>query len=136
MALLMLALLDVLLVSFPGSPVQRLDAIATARRKAGEVEMPGLTFKPNTLELGLGDFIIYSAFAAQAAQSGVGTLAAVSVGVLLGLTVTMTHVALARQRTVVPALPLSIALGATLLAAERFLVRGLADELSQVGAFL
>ena len=35
-ALLMLALLDVLLVSFPGSPVQKLDAVVQERRRAGE----------------------------------------------------------------------------------------------------
>ncbi len=132
-ALLMLALLDVLLVSFPGSPVQRLDAIATARREAGEPQMPGLIFKHDGLELGLGDFIVYSAFAAQAAQAGVAPLVAVAIGVLLGLAVTMTHVALARRRTVVPALPLSITLGASMLAVERFVVHVLAEELSGSG---
>ena len=48
-ALLMLAVLDVLLVLRPGSPVQRLDAVATARRRAGERHMPGLTFKQGGL---------------------------------------------------------------------------------------
>ena len=52
-ALLMLALLDVVLVSFPGSPVQRLDAIARERRAAGEPQMPGLVSKHDGLELGL-----------------------------------------------------------------------------------
>ena len=132
-ALLMLALLDVLLVSFPGSPVQALDAIATKRREAGEAQMPGLVFKQGGVELGLGDFIIYSAFAVKAARSGVAQLAVVSVGVLAGLTVTMAHVALARRRTVVPALPLSIALGASLLVVERFMLRPLVDVLVDGG---
>jgi len=130
-ALLMLALLDVVLVSFPGSPVQRLDAIARERRAAGEPQMPGLVSKHDGLELGLGDFIVYSAFAAHAARSGAAPLLAVTVGVLGGLTVTMMHVALARTRTVVPALPLSIALGALMLAAERFVIHPLAGELSR-----
>ena len=117
--LLLLAVLDVILVSFPGSPVQHLDAIASRRRLAGEKEMPGLTFKHGGLELGLGDFIVYSAFAAHAVRNGIAPLAAVAAGVFAGLAVTMAHVALASRRTVVPALPLSVALGAVALAVER-----------------
>ena len=135
-ALLMLALLDVLLVSFPGSPVQKLDAVVQERRRAGEPEMPGLTFKRHGLELGLGDFIVYSAFAAHAANAGVAPLAASSVGVLSGLTITMAHVALARQRTVVPALPLSVALGAGMLAVERGALRLFATALARAAVVL
>lgn len=134
-ALLELALLDVVLVSLPGSPVQRLDAIASARRRAGEAQMPGLTFKASGLELGLGDFIVYSTFAARAARVGVAPLLAVTVGVLGGLVPTMSHVALARQRTVVPALPLSVALAATLLLAVCFAVRPVADALAAESLF-
>lgn len=130
--LLLLAILDLLLVSLPGAPVQRLDAIATQRRRAGEAQMPGLTSKHGGLELGLGDFIVYSAFVARVAQYGAAPLAAVSVGILAGLTVTMAYVALATRRTVVPALPLSLALGALLLAAERMLLAP-ADALAANG---
>ena len=126
-AIVLLALLDVMLVSLPGAPVQQLDAIATARRLAGEAQMPGLTSKHGDIELGLGDFIVYAAFAAYAARSGAGTLLAVTVGVLAGLTVTMMYVALARQRTVVPALPLSVALGSLLVVLQRFAVMPLVD---------
>jgi hypothetical protein len=135
-ALLMLALLDIVLVSLPGAPVQRLDAIATARRHAGEKEMPGLTFKDQQgLELGLGDFIIYSAFAAHAARGGAAPLAATVVGVLGGLVPTMSHITLRLpRRTVVPALPLSVALGALLLAGQSIMVYPLAKELARVHA--
>lgn len=134
-ALLLLALLDVVLVSLPGAPVQRLDAAHAARKRAGEPQMPGLTFKHSGLELGLGDFIIYSAFCAHAVNGGVGPLCAVAAGIIAGLVLTMSHIALARRRTVVPALPLSVALGAILLAAERFAIRPLATELSVHHAF-
>ena len=122
-ALLLLALLDVLLVSLPGAPVQRLDQAHSERVRAGEPQMPGMTFKHSGLELGLGDFIIYSAFAAHASRAGVAPLAAVTIGILVGLALTMMHIALARRRTVVPALPLSVALGALMLAAERFVMQ-------------
>ena len=135
-ALLLLAGLDILLVSFPGSPVQRLDTIATARRRAGEAQMPGLTFKHGSLELGLGDFIVYSAFAAHAARAGAAPLAAATIGILVGLTLTMCFVGLAARRTVVPALPLSVALGATLLAVERIAVQPLARALAANGTVL
>lgn len=135
-ALLLLALLDVLLVSLPGSPVQRLDGAHSERKRAGEPQMPGLTFKHSGLELGLGDFIVYSAFCAHAALRGVAPLIAVSVGITAGLVLTMTRIALARRRTVLPALPLSVAFGAALLAVERFALQPLARALATQHAFL
>ena len=128
-ALLMLAVLDVLLVSLPGAPVQRLDEIASARRTIGEAQMPGLTFKRQGLELGFGDFLVYSAFAAHAARAGSAPCAAVFVAVAVGLVLTMSRIALARRRTVLPALPLAVAMAATLLALERLTIQPLADTL-------
>ena len=54
-----------------------------------------------------------------------------AIGVLSGLVPTMTYIALAPRRTVLPALPLSVLLGAALLAAERLAVRPLADALAE-----
>lgn len=135
-ALLMLAVLDVLLVLLPGAPVQKLDAVATERRRSGERQMPGLTFKAEGLELGLGDFIVFPAFAAHATKVGVAPLTVICVGVLVGLVHTMATIALKRGRTVLPALPLSIALGAFLLAAERWLVHPLACTLAEAKVWL
>ena len=135
-ALLLLAVLDVVLVSLPGAPVQRLDEAHSWRVRTGEPQMPGLTFKHSGLELGLGDFIVYSAFAAHAAKSGVAPLFAVVIGIIVGLTLTMTHVALARRRRVVPALPLSVALGALMLAIERFVLHPLFSLLAAKGMVL
>ena len=78
--------------------------------------MPGLTFKAEGLELGLGDFIVFAALAAYASLHGATAFAAAFIGVLCGLVPTMMHLALARRRTVVPALPLSVAIGCALLA--------------------
>ena len=70
MALLLLGVLDLVLVALPGAPVQKLDRLATRRRAAGERQPPGLTFKAEGLELGLGDFVIYGAVAAVRSRSG------------------------------------------------------------------
>ena len=117
MALLLLGVLDLVLVALPGAPVQKLDRLATRRRAAGERQPPGLTFKAEGLELGLGDFVIYGAVAAYSVALGSGALAAGLVGVLGGLALTMARLALARQRTVTPALPAAIVLATLLLAA-------------------
>ena len=117
MAFVLLAVLDLVLVALPGAPVQKLDRLATRRRAAGERQPPGLTFKAEGLELGLGDFVIYGAVAAYSVALGSGALAAGLVGVLGGLALTMARLALARQRTVTPALPAAIVLATLLLAA-------------------
>ena len=129
-ALVELALLDVVLVLAPSSPVQKLDQLHRARRRAGEPEMPGLVYKADGLELGMGDFIVFSALGGYTARCRVSSLAVAFLGVLAGLIPTMLHLALARRRTVVPALPLSIAVSCVLLALEGLLVLPLADKLA------
>ena len=129
-ALLMLAFLDVLLVAIPGAPVQRLDAIQTDRNILGERQMPGLSFKAKGLELGFGDFVVYGAFAAHAARAGVAPMGAVMAAVAAGLILTMARIALARVRTVLPALPLAVAMAASLLALERLAIQPVAAALA------
>ena len=131
-ALLLLALLDVLLVSLPGSPVQRLDG-ALGRARAGEPECPASP--SNTLGLSLGS-AISSVLGVLYAQRCEGWPHRVSVGITAGLVLTMTRIALARRRTVLPALPLSVAFGAALLAVERFALQPLARALATQHAFL
>ena len=128
-ALLMLAVLDIVLVSLPGAPVQRLDEIQTGRKLLGEDQMPGLTFKSGGLELGFGDFLVYAAFAAHAARAGASPFAAVMSAVAVGLIITMGRIALARVRTVLPALPLAVAMASSLLAVERLASQPVADAL-------
>ena len=89
------------------------------------------------LLLGLGDFIVFSIFVAHAARGGVAPLAATAVGVLHGLSTTMTYVALKwPHRSLEPAIPLSVLFGAALLAVERFALRPLADSLAAAGVWL
>lgn len=135
------AMLDVLLVALPCcSPVQRLRAIDIARQRAGEAQMPGFTFQDtgrDGLFLGFGDFIVFSAFAVHATHAGVAALAAVSVGVVFGLVITMTHVALKWPLgSLEPAIPLSAVLGFAALVAERFIVRGCAAAVAAASAAL
>ena len=136
-ALLMLAVLDIFLVSLPGAPVQKLDEIARQRKYFGEPQMPGLTYKNNgDLELGFGDFVVYSAFAAQAACVGLAPFAAVLAAVAVGLIVTMGRIALASRRTVLPALPLAVAMASALLALERLSMQPLSNALVDAQVWL
>ena len=139
--LLLFAILDVVLVALPCcSPVQTLDKITWDRGTAGEPQMPGLTFLAkgrDGLLLGLGDFIVFSIFVAHAARGGVAPLAATAVGVLHGLSSTMTHVALKWPlRSLEPAIPLSVMFGAALLAIERFALKPMVDMLAADGVWL
>ena len=127
--LLLFAALDVLFVSLPGAPVQRLDTIASSRRRIGETQMPGLTFKRVGLELGFGDFLVYGAFSAQAACASVAAFAAVFAAVAVGLVLTMVRITLAPFRVVLPALPLAVAMATSLLGFERLLLQPLIKAL-------
>ncbi|KAL1523484.1 hypothetical protein AB1Y20_018422 [Prymnesium parvum] len=135
-AVLELALLDVVLVLAPTSPVQKLDKIHRMRRRTGEPQMPGLTFKAEGLELGMGDFIIFSALAGYAARRGVSSLAIALVGVLVGLIPTMFTLALANERRVVPALPLSVAIGCLLLVIDGSVLSPFKEALAAGHVFL
>ena len=98
--------------------------------------MPGLTFKVDGLELGIGDFIVFSALAGYSARRAAASLFIAYTGVLVGLVPIMLHLALARRRTVVPALPLSVAIGCALLALEGYLLRPLSVSLAGLAIHL
>ena len=118
MALLLLGVLDLVLVALPGAPVQKLDRLATRRAPRRRAQPPGLTFKADGPRASRsGDFVIDGAVAAYSVALGSGALAAGLVGVLGGLALTMARLALARQRTVTPALPAAIVLATLRLAA-------------------
>jgi len=95
-----------------------------------------MTFSSGTLELGLGDFIVYSTLIGYSASAGLGAALASYLGVTAGLVPTMLHLALVEHRTIVPALPASIALGMVLLAGQRWMVRLLAHELASCSLFI
>mmetsp|Transcript_26587 Transcript_26587/g.60141 ORF Transcript_26587/g.60141 Transcript_26587/m.60141 type:complete len:99 (+) Transcript_26587:439-735(+) len=93
--------------------------------------MPGLTYKANGLELGLGDFVIFASLAAHSARRGAAPLVAASVGVVAGLVPTLFHLSIVKRRTVVPALPLSVTAACILLALEGFVLRPFAEFLAE-----
>ena len=77
--------------------------------------------------------------AAHASRLGLAPLAAVVLGMLAGLTATMTHVALqwpGRSSNLEPAIPLAVACGAALLLAERFAVSPLAQTVTAASMLL
>ena len=80
--------------------------------------------------------MVYAAFAARASRSGPAPLAAVLAAVGVGLVLTMARIALARQRLVLPALPLAVALASSLLGMERLLVRTLAEALANASVVM
>ena len=135
------AALDVLLVALPCcSPVRTLNEIDRRRQRAGEAQMPGLTFHApgeDGLFLGFGDFVVFSVFCTHASRAGVAPLAAVATGVLAGLVLTMTHVALQWPKGALePAIPLSVLGGAILLAIERFVLQPLIEDLAIDSAWI
>ena len=94
----------------------------------------GVTYFPactNGLFVGIGEFVVFSVFAAHAMKGGVAPLAAVSIAMLCALAATMLHAALQwPKRSLFPVLPSSITLAAGLLALERVAVRPLAEALA------
>ena len=101
--------------------------------------MPGLTYvdrERDGLFLGLGDFIVFSVFAAHAMRAGVAPLVSTSLGLLGGLVFTMMQVALAWPNAALkPVLPLSVGLAAVMLALERFAVHPVAETLASSGVW-
>ena len=76
---------------------------------------------------------MFSALAGYTAHRSAASLAVAFVGVLAGLVPTMLHLALARRRTVVPALPLSVAIACVLLILEAVLLHPFAEGVAAVG---
>ena len=87
---------------------------------------------PDGLFLGLGDFIVFSVFSGHTVlHIGLPPLGAVATGLLAGLVLLMTHVALKWPlRALEPAIPLSVVCAALLLFAERFAIHPLGSVLA------
>ena len=75
---------------------------------------------PDAIKLGLGDFIFYSVLVGRASMGDGLEAGAAFLGVLAGLGATLA--ALALHQSALPALPISIALGAACTAAARWVV--------------
>jgi len=83
------------------------------------------------LKLGLGDFVFYSTLAALAARYDLATVLAAVLGVFSGLVLTLA--ALAAGRRTLPALPMSILLGALFYFGARFALEPVAAQILSRG---
>lgn len=103
---------------------------APAQRPADDDDQSG----PNTVKLGLGDFVFYSVLVSNAFSSHVSTGAACYVVVTLGLG--FTFFLLALYRMPLPALPISILAGVSSYFVIEFCVLPLIDDLADVRIFV
>ena len=99
------AVWDIVAVLTPRGPLKMLVQEAEAR---GE-PIPGLVYTGANIRLGLGDFIFYSVLVGRASMRGSATLLACTVAVLAGLCATLALLPVLQR--VLPALPISIAVG-------------------------
>jgi presenilin 1 len=140
------ALWDVCAVLLPFGPLNLL--IQVLQRRTDEAErlgrpppasLGGLLFEARfdgmTVKLGLGDFIFYSLLVAVAAKSGsVCAEAAAFTGCAVGLVLTILH--LATGGRALPALPASIALGLSGVAASVLVVDPMLGWLAEGGVYV
>ena len=96
---------DLIAVLTPRGPLKLLVEEAEAR---GE-PIPGLVYQGSDIKLGLGDFIFYSILVGRASMRGSAALLACAVAVLAGLCATLALLPILQR--VLPALPISIAVG-------------------------
>jgi len=87
-----------------------------------------------SVKLGLGDFIFYSLLVGRASQTDLLTAAACYLGIVAGLGATLALLTLVQQA--LPALPLSIALGALLFVLSRWLLEPLVVSLASAQVLL
>ena len=104
--LIALAFWDVLAVGCASGPLRKMVDLAQER----DEPIPGLIYPGEGIQLGLGDFIFYTMLVGRAAMSGTAAFVCCTIAVLSGLGGTLALLALTRHA--LPALPISIALGA------------------------
>ena len=101
---------------------------AAARSEASEEEDESFSGLPDGIKLGLGDFIFYSVLVGRASMyDGIDAISA-ALAVLAGLGLTL--LLLAAGKKALPALPISIALGALCTAVARFALEPLVMPLA------
>lgn len=96
---------DVVAVLAPRGPLKMLVEEAEVR----DEPIPGLVYEGDDIKLGLGDFVFYSVLVGRASMDSAATAVACAVSVLFGLCATLALLPLLQR--VLPALPISIALG-------------------------
>ena len=112
---------DVVAVLTPRGPLKLL--VEEAERR--EEPIPGLVYEGQDIKLGLGDFIFYSILVGRASLTSLAATAACAVAVLAGLVSTLALLPVYEKA--LPALPISIALGATVYFAVALVVAPLSE---------
>jgi len=99
------ALWDVVAVLTPQGPLKLLVEEAERRNEP----IPGLVYEGADIKLGLGDFIFYSVLVGRASMASVTAAVVCAIAVLAGLCATLALLPILQR--VLPALPISIAVG-------------------------
>jgi presenilin 1 len=96
--------------------------------------IPGLVYSGHQIKLGLGDFVFYSLLVGRASLRSTAALVACAVAVLAGLCATLALLPVLER--VLPALPISIALGIMFYFASWLMIEPLAAAAAQRSLFL
>lgn len=103
--LLAVALWDIVAVLTPRGPLKMLVEEAEKRQEP----IPGLVYEGADIKLGLGDFVFYSVLVGRASMSSATAAVTCALAVLTGLCATLALLPILQR--VLPALPISIAVG-------------------------
>merc|ERR1712060_196403 len=96
--------------------------------------IPGLVYEGDDIKLGLGDFVFYSILVGRASMRNVATLVSCILAVLTGLCATLALLPIMER--VLPALPISIAVGIVIYFTSSFVLTPLVEELASQSLFL
>ena len=118
------ALWDLYAVLTPAGPLKLL--VEEAEKRGDSI--PGLVYQGADIKLGLGDFVFYSVLVGRASLHGSATLLACTVAVLAGLCATLSLLPILQR--VLPALPISIAVGMVIYFLTRGTLAPMADVLA------
>ncbi len=124
---------DLIAVLTPRGPLKLLVEEAEARNEP----IPGLVYSsggPSEIKLGLGDFVFYSLLVGRASMSGAAPALACALAVLAGLCATLALLPVLKK--VLPALPISIAVGILFYFTTELALAPLARFAATSGVFL
>jgi len=121
---------DLIAVLTPRGPLKML--VEEAERRGDPI--PGLVYEGSDIKLGLGDFVFYSLLVGRSSMKNVATLTTSTIAVLTGLVATLALLPILDR--VLPALPISIAIGIGFYFASAVLVTPLVEATSAQSIFL
>jgi len=114
----------------PRGPLKVLVETAEQRNEP----IPGLVYEGHGIKLGLGDFVFYSLLVGRACLSSITAFAACAIAVLAGLCATLALLPVLER--VLPALPISVAVGILFYFISSSLIEPLAAFAADQSLFL